>query len=303
MQVGISEPAPAKVNLHLHVTGRRDDGYHLLDSLVVFTKLGDTLSAAAADDLTLAVNGPNAAALGETADEDNLVLRAARALAAAAGIEPRAAITLEKTLPVAAGIGGGSADAAATLRLLSRLWHVTLPAEEMHAIAAGLGADVPACLQSRPLVLGGIGEQLTPLGAPLPSCALLLVNPRVPVSTPAVFAARKGPYSPPAPFADTPHTAAGLAAALRQRQNDLEAPARHLAPVIAEVLTALDTAADCLLARMSGSGATCFGLFATLDQAKAAERNLTANHPDWWCTATGLNSPVRSRPCGARSRR
>ena len=270
---------------------------------MVFTELGDTLSAAPAEQLSLAVDGPNAKALGETADEDNLVLHAARALAAAADIAPRAAITLDKTLPVAAGIGGGSADAAAALRLLSRLWQARLPAEEMHAIAGALGADVPACLASRPLVLGGIGEQLTPLSAPLPPCALLLVNPRVPVSTAAVFAAREGAFSPPAPFAEMPLSAAALAAALGQRRNDLEAPARRLAPVIADVLAALDGATDCLLARMSGSGATCFGLFADLDQAEAAQRDIATARPDWWVAASGLNNPGRSRPCGARRRR
>ncbi len=255
---------------------------------MVFTALGDVLTAVPDDRLSLTVTGPNASALGETADEDNLVLRAAQALATAAGIEPQAAITLEKTLPVAAGIGGGSADAAAALRLLSRLWQVTLPAEERHAIAAGLGADVPACLVSQPLVLGGVGENLTLPDAPLPPCALLLVNPSVPVATPAVFAAREGPYSPPAPFAKMPRTPADLATALGQRRNDLEAPARRLVPVIADVLAALDAAPDCLLARMSGSGATCFGLFADLDQARAAKHSIAAARPEWWCAATAL---------------
>ncbi len=255
---------------------------------MVFTALGDTLRATPADSLSLTVAGPNAAALGETAKADNLVLRAAHALAAAAGIEPCAALTLEKTLPIAAGIGGGSADAAAALRLLSRLWQVRLPGERMHAIAAGLGADVPACLVSQPLVLGGIGESLTPLAGALPPCALLLVNPGVPVSTPAVFAARTGGYSPAAPFAESPRTAADLASALGRRKNDLEAPARQLAPVIGEVLSALEATRDCLLARMSGSGATCFGLYASLDQATAAEKRLAGAQESWWCAATEL---------------
>ncbi len=257
---------------------------------MVFTELGDRLNAVAADYLSLTVAGPYATALNETAAEDNLVLRAARALAEVAGVTPRAAITLEKHLPVAAGIGGGSAGAAAALRLLSRLWQVTLTDDDMHTIAAELGADVPACLRSRAVSLSGVGEQLTPLTAALPRCALLLVNPRVPLSTPAVFAARNNPFSAPAPLTEIPRDVAGLAAALKQRRNDLETPARQLAPVIGEVLAAINATADCLLARISGSGATCFGLFATLEKARAAEHDLSARYPEWWSATPALFS-------------
>jgi 4-diphosphocytidyl-2-C-methyl-D-erythritol kinase len=270
-----SEFAPAKVNLSLHVTGRRSDGYHLLDSLAVFPDIGDTIAAAPADTLSLRIDGPFAPAL--QADADNLVLRAARALAGARGVTAGAALELTKRLPVASGIGGGSADAAAALRVLARLWNVA-PADA--ALAATLGADVPVCQASTPARMRGIGENLSSAPA-MPECGMVLVNPGVPVATPAVFRARAGAFSPeaalPTAWPDFPAMVVGLAAL----GNDLQAPAIGLCPAIAEVLAALQASPGCVLARMSGSGATCFGLYADAPTASAAAAML--QRPGWWC--------------------
>ncbi len=272
-----TETAPAKINLYLHITGRRDDGYHLLDSMVVFAVAGDVVQATEAGALSLAVTGPFGSAL--QAEPDNLVLRAARALAEAAGVSPRGRLTLEKHLPVASGIGGGSADAAATLRLLQRLWRCTLPTEVLQRVALQLGADVPVCLRGQPVRMGGIGEQLRPLPA-LPCCGLLLVNPGVAVATRDIFRARTGAFSTPATLPAGWADAAELAATLRRCSNDLEAPARRLCPVIDDVLAAIAEQPDCLLARMSGSGATCFGLFPDVASARAGAQRLV--RPGWW---------------------
>lgn len=275
------EVARAKVNLFLHVVGRRADGYHLLDSLAVFPDIGDRLQAAPADALSLALSGPFAAGL--TNEADNLVLRAARALAAAAGIVPRARLMLEKNLPVASGIGGGSADAAAALRGLRRLWGLGEGAPD--SVAPGLGADVPVCLASRPARMRGIGERLDP--APrIPECGLVLVNPGAAVSTPDVFRARTGAFSAEADLPAGWPDARAMAAGLARLSNDLEAPAAALCPDVAGVLAALRSRPDCLLARMSGSGATCFGLFA--DPRAAAGAAVALARPGWWCWGGGL---------------
>lgn len=272
----LEETARAKVNLFLHVVGRRADGYHLLDSLAVFPGAADRLSAAPADALTLAVEGPGAAGLG--AGPDNLVLRAARALASAAGVEAGARLVLDKRLPVASGIGGGSADAAAALRLLARLWDARLPTERLRDIAHGLGADVPVCLASRPARMGGVGERLQP--APLlPDCGMALLNPGVAVATPDVFRARGGAFSAMPVLPDAWPDAAAMAADLAGLRNDLEAPALPLCPVITDVLDWLRAQPGCLLARMSGSGATCFGLFADAGAAEAVAARAPA---PWW---------------------
>jgi 4-diphosphocytidyl-2-C-methyl-D-erythritol kinase len=275
----LTEAAPAKVNLFLHVLGRRADGYHELDSLVVFPGAADTLWTERAHHpagLILEVGGPFGAALG--AGPDNLVLRAARLLAEAAGIEPRATIGLGKTLPIASGIGGGSADAAAALRLLKRLWRV--PDElDMPGLAVLLGADVPACFASRPARMSGIGEALG--AAPgLPECGIALVNPGVPVATADVFRARRGPFSDSARLPHAWPDPPAMARDLELLRNDLEAPAIALCPAIAEVLAGLRTARRCLMARMSGSGATCFGLFPDPESAQVAAVSLA--RPGWW---------------------
>jgi len=281
----VSEFAPAKINLYLHLTGRRADGYHLLSSLVVFAEIGDRLTVSPGTGLRLAVEGPFAAAL--PVGEDNLVVRAARRLAAEAGVAPDAEMRLVKRLPVAAGIGGGSADAAAALRALAALWRVAPGAEALARLGLELGADVPVCLRGSPALVSGVGEALAP--APeLPAAWLVLVNPGVGLVTRDVFAARTGPYSPAAPLLDAPRDAVALARALAARHNDLAAPAQSLAPVVGDVLAALEAAPGCLLARVSGSGATCFGLFAAVDPAQAAARRIAAARPDWWCVAAAI---------------
>lgn len=286
--VAVAVAAPAKVNLSLRVLGRRPDGYHLLDSLIVFAGCGDSLEAWPAEGLSLEVVGPFAAALaGEPAGADNLVLRAARLLAGELG-EPRGArLRLTKRLPVAAGLGGGSADAAATLRALLRLWGLSLDPAALRALGAKLGADVPVCLYGRPAYVGGIGETIKPAPA-LPPAWLLLVNPGVPLSTPKVFQAREGAFSAAARWDEAPADLPALAALLAAGGNDLEAPARRLCPAVGEVLAALAEIDGCRLARMSGSGATCFGLFGDAQAARAGARVLSAAHPGWWVEAAPM---------------
>jgi 4-diphosphocytidyl-2-C-methyl-D-erythritol kinase len=276
----LANKAPAKVNLYLHVTGRRPDGYHLLDSLAVFPAIGDVLSARPAETLSLTITGPFGATLA--AEPDNLVLRAARLLNPRGG----AALTLQKNLPVASGIGGGSADAAAALRLLSRHWNLKAP---LHDLAASLGADIPVCLASRPSRMSGIGEILQPAPA-LPPFGIILVNPGVAVSTPAIFRARQGAFSPAAALPKTWPNAAAMAEALAKLTNDLEPPAIALAPVIGDVLATIRALPNCLLARMSGSGATCFAIFETA--ARAAQAATAITQPGWWRWGGGLYEPA-----------
>ncbi len=276
---GVTVTAPAKVNLYLHVTGRRDDGYHLLDSLISFAGVGDTLRVRPADALRLSVSGPFAAAV--PTGPDNLVLRAARMLADIAGIEARADIQLTKRLPVAAGIGGGSADAAAALKALMALWSVSPAAADVRREALSLGADVPVCLAGHPACVAGIGEDIA--DAPrLPPCWMVLVNPGVALSTPAVFKYRDGPFSVAAPLDTPPADADELAQALAQRSNDLTVSALSLAPEVGTVLAELDLLPGALLSRMSGSGATCFALFATHEEAEQGAQRLRQEYPDWW---------------------
>ncbi len=280
----IAVAAPAKVNLYLHVVGRRADGYHLLDSLVAFAGIGDTVEVGPAAGLSLIVDGPTAALLP---DGDNIVETAARLLAAHAGATTGAAIHLTKRLPVAAGIGGGSADAAATLTALARLWSLDLPEHELARIGLELGADVPVCLAGRPTAMAGIGDRLSP--APLlPPAWLALVNPMIGLSTPAVFKARQGCFSEHAPLETAPRDAAHLAELLRLRRNDLTDAAVSLVPEVAGALDLLAGTAGCLLARMSGSGATCFGLYAAEAEARAAAEAASAARPGWWTAAAPL---------------
>ncbi len=280
--------APAKVNLYLHVTGRRDDGYHLLDSLVVFVDIGDRLTVEPAASLSLVVDGPEAGDLVSVGD-DNLVLRAARLLADQAGITAGAELHLDKHLPVAAGIGGGSCDAAAALLALKRLWRISLEDEALYALGARLGADIPACLYGRAVWVGGIGERLESAG-PLPDTGILLVNPRRALPTAAVFNARGGPFGHVGRFAPMPGEASALARALMPCRNDLTEAAIGLVPEIAAVLARLGRLPGSLLARMSGSGATCFALFANRAGAEEARALVAAAEPRWWCAAGGFIS-------------
>lgn len=281
--------APAKINLYLHVTGRRDDGYHQLDSLIAFAGVHDALTFAPADRLELRIDGPCAGPLNT--ERDNLVLDAAHGLAKIAGIEAKAAIGLTKRLPVASGMGGGSADAAATIRGLCRLWNLNPAAGEIKTLALGLGADVPVCLYGKAAFVGGIGTDITPAPA-LPPCSIVLVNGGQGLATPAVFAARDGDFSTPGRFGYPPADAAELAAILATRRNDLSAPALRLMPTIKTVLDAIEATDKVLLARMTGSGATCFGLFAEPGQAAAAALTLGRAHPDWWIKAASLESDI-----------
>jgi 4-diphosphocytidyl-2-C-methyl-D-erythritol kinase len=288
--MGLSRLAPAKINLFLHVTGRRpaqgpQAGYHELESLVVFAQdeaACDRIAVAPADTLSLTLDGPQATTLASVGD-DNLVLRAARQLQAMNG--KQAAITLTKNLPVASGIGGGSADAAAALHALRALWQIELDDDTLGHVAAQLGADVPVCLFGRAAMMTGIGEQIVAQPS-LPPFWLVLVNPGVALATRDVFSALAGQYGPPMPLERRPDSAADLAILLRARRNDLEAPARFLAPEIDPVLAALKAQNGCLLARLSGSGATCFGLFAEKRDAEFALRNLSRAYPKWWVAAT-----------------
>lgn len=272
----ITEPAPAKINLALHVRARRADGYHELETLFAFVAHGDVLTLAPGP-LSLAIAGPFAAGL--SGEGDNLVLRAARAFAAAFALPEAGAFTLDKRLPVAAGIGGGSADAAAALRALARARHIAPDDPHLFEIAAALGSDVPACLFGCAALGTGRGDHLRPIDSPTGMSALL-VNPGVAVSTAAVFDAWDGIDRGPMPDGDA------LTLALAGR-NDLEAPARRLAPVIDDVLSLLGDDSP-ILARMSGSGATCFALYESDSARTAAAARIRAARPGWWCLETTL---------------
>lgn len=285
----ITEFAPAKINLTLHVTGRRADGYHLLDSLVAFADVGDRLLAARAEASSLTLDGPFGARV--PAGPDNLVMKAAGLVTGGRGV----AFALEKRLPPASGVGGGSADAAAAIRAAIRLegddpegLAARLAALDRGAVL-GLGADVPVCLLSRPARMGGIGERLEYL--PFPEAPVLLVNPGVEAPTGAVFAALASPGNPPMPevlpsWADVGELARWLAG----QRNDLEPPARMIVPEIDAVLCALTAQAGALIARMSGSGATCFALFPDLAAARRAGAAISAAHQGWWVAAGRLCS-------------
>jgi len=279
--------AAAKINLYLHITGRRLDGYHCLDSMVAFAAIGDVVTAAPADEISLSIEGPMAGGL-EPAAQDNLVYRAARALAAAAGVDSGAALTLIKHLPVASGLGGGSADAAAALQALRSLWKLSINDHELKRIGLTLGADVPVCLGGRATVMTGIGEKLDDLEA-LPDCHIVLVNPAVAVSTAEVFGGVEiGLENPPPPPDVAYSDVTDFLNMLGRRGNDLEAPAMRVAPVISQVLESLTVDPACRLARMSGSGATCFGLFEDEASAVIGADQILLAHPEWWVTPTRL---------------
>jgi 4-diphosphocytidyl-2-C-methyl-D-erythritol kinase len=284
----VARLAPAKVNLTLRVTGRRaaglpHAGYHELDSLVVFAAVGDRLQFRGGRALSLKIEGRFAAALQD--EPDNLVLRAARLLQEATGTPAGASIVLDKRLPVASGIGGGSADAAAALLGLAELWD--LEGVDLRPLAEKLGADVPVCLASRPCRVAGIGEALTPLPK-LPAATLLLVNPLLPSPTAPVFAARRGNFSQAlAPRPDSFTNAAGLASLVREGGNDLTAAAVGLVPAIGEVLRELARLQP-LACAMSGSGATCFALFAEAAEADMAAERLGRERPQWWSVTAPL---------------
>ncbi|MDP2620349.1 MAG: 4-(cytidine 5'-diphospho)-2-C-methyl-D-erythritol kinase [Hyphomicrobiales bacterium] len=280
----LTERARAKLNLALHVLARRSDGYHRIDTVVVFAEIADGLAARPAPALMLELDGPFASAA--PAGEANLVLRAARMLQAEKRTSGGAHLALTKNLAVEAGIGGGSADAAAALRLLDRMWGCDLGIAGLARIGARLGADVPMCLYSRSLRAGGVGEDIAPL-AGLPRFDLVLVNPGGRLSTADIFAALPdreggGIGEVPRRFKDV----ADLAAFLGSLRNDLQATACARVPEIAAIVRELAARPGCLMARMSGSGPTVFGIFATAADASRAAGEMKARHSDWWVAAT-----------------
>ena len=295
----VSVFAPAKVNLALHVTGQREDGYHLIDSLVTFATVGDRIDVTTGNILSLTVEGPEAD--GVPADMDNLALKAAALMSRGGG----AALTLTKGLPPASGIGGGSADAAAAFRAMlmledageapaDTLWAMPDVIYETHARALlALGADVPMCLMSRPVQARGIGERLSPVS--LPDVPAVLVNPRVQVSTPQVFAALSRRENAPLPERLPEFKGVdSLVGFLGETRNDLEAAATRLVPVIGQVGDALLEQGDCRLVRMSGSGATCFGLFSDAGAANVAAAGIAAQYPGWWVASCTLGDQMHA---------
>lgn len=288
--------APAKINLSLHVVGQRADGYHLLDSLVVFASVGDVLHVQLGNTLSVTTQGPEAA--GVPSDMNNLILKVATLF----NDMPSASFLLEKNLPVASGIGGGSADAAAAFRGLMTHWSDGVIDPKLYdpshtpfaARLLALGADIPVCLQSVPTRMSGVGEVLDPV-PDVPLLYAVLVNPRVGVSTPEVFKALKSKDNAPMPgqipgFAG-PHE---FITWLGEQRNDLQAPACNITPDIATTLSVLEADPGCLLARMSGSGATCFGLYADRDTAEGAAQRIAADQPGWWVTAVTLGSMAQA---------
>ncbi|MDE0780704.1 MAG: 4-(cytidine 5'-diphospho)-2-C-methyl-D-erythritol kinase [Alphaproteobacteria bacterium] len=280
------EPAPAKINLYLNVTGRRDDGYHYLESLVVFTEFGDLIRLAPAPKLSLVRTGPFAAYLPEN-PKDDLCLRAAQELAAVLGRDAGVAISLEKNIPVAAGIGGGSADAAAILRALCRAWQIDPGLSQVLQVASRLGADVPVCLRGCTAMMRGVGDIVSPRETD-PELDLVLVNPNLPLSAAEVFAALSDEEIASCNM-QAPVDANGSSsymATLAKHRNDLTRPARDLCPDVSDVLQALSGLANCQLARMSGSGPTCFGVFDSKEAAEQAAQEILGSHPCWWVCPT-----------------
>jgi 4-diphosphocytidyl-2-C-methyl-D-erythritol kinase len=280
--------APAKLNLYLHITGRRADCYHDLDSLVAFVSVGDDIRLEPATEFAFALEGPQAALLHNEPADGNLVVKAARSLAKLCDKPLDVKITLVKRLPVASGIGGGSSDAAAALRALALHWGLSPDDPRLVAAAAEHGQDVPVCLKIENNYITAEGTIPAPA---LPRVGVVLVNPNKGLPTPAVykeFRAGGDAFSPLARLTETPSDVPALITALKARNNDLYAPALRLMPEIGSIITALEQTDACLLARMSGSGATCFGLYADEDKAKRAAATLRGQYPEWWVEASFL---------------
>ena len=276
--------APAKINLALHVTGQRSDGYHLLDSLVCFTRFGDQLSIERADHDSLEITGPLSAHLrDQTPKGDNLLERALATMRTLHPIPPLKTV-LEKHIPVAAGLGGGSSDAAAMIGLIAKLYPQIAAHADLPQLALGLGADVPMCLKSQPMIARGIGEELSVL-PDFPELQMVLINPRIGVSTPEIFANLANKNNTPLPALPDVLNAASLVQWLHTTRNDLELPAIKTLPLIADIKNMLDHH-GASLARMSGSGASVFGLFETKQQAQLAVEKIAKSKPDWFVIAT-----------------
>lgn len=290
--------APAKINLYLHVVGRREDGYHLLDSLVAFADVGDRIRIDPAPRFSFSIQGPfghrldAAARSPDPAHSTNLVVRAVHALAHAAGRSPDLHVSLTKNLPPGAGLGGGSSDAATVLWALMRLWGLTPEAPFLPALSLALGADVPVCIEARPARMQGIGERLTAVPA-LGECPLVIVWPGIPCPTGAVYRHFSGPFRAETPLPPGLEPAGALIASLRACGNDLTDAARMIVPEIDAVLAALEAQAGCGLSRLCGSGSACFGLFESSCAAEAAAEALTAARPGWWVHAGWLGRVAR----------
>ena len=288
MTASVTLGAPAKLNLYLHVLGRRADGYHDLESLAAFTTLQDTVTVTPADDWHLTLEGEFHGALHAAVDDQsNMVLRAGRLLASHLGRRDGAEIRLRKMLPIAAGLGGGSADGAALLLALCRMWQIDMTLADLAKLALPLGADLPVCLASRGVFMAGIGERIDPAPA-IPPLGIVLVNPGVALATAAVFGRWNGSPAPAARASYRPNDAASLIDVLKTCRNDLTAPAMALVPVIGDVMAAIEATPGLLLARLSGSGPTCFGLFADQAAAQAAAVRIAAGHGSWWVRAGRL---------------
>jgi 4-diphosphocytidyl-2-C-methyl-D-erythritol kinase len=278
--------APAKINLYLHVTAKRNDGYHLIESLVAFVNCGDQISVVPSGELKLTIEGQFSGDLSP--NSDNLAIKAALMLAKFAGIKATGDITLTKNLPVASGIGGGSADAAATLCALIELWNISISTRNLFALAEKLGADVPVCLKGVPSIITGIGDEIIP--APkLPKLWLVLVNPNISVSTANVFSKHQEKFSLTQPFTAKSQSVEKLANVLSNYRNDLTTAAKLVAPIIKEVLEVAEATENQLLTRLSGSGATCFSLFKTKNAADTAVKQLLTKHPLWWIKAASIH--------------
>lgn len=285
----LTAAAPAKLNLYLHIHGKRPDGYHLLESLVVFTDFGDHVAAETHDSLSLSVEGEFAEAPGN--HENNLVLKAARALQQACGVAQGARLTLTKHIPVGAGLGGGSADAAAALKLLTKLWAVIPSHEQLQQIAISLGADVPMCLAAQPLIARGIGDHITLLKEPLPLLHVVLVYPRVHLSTPDVYKRYEHDYVPTSPVLNGTD-AETFIASLDAGRNQLQRAAISLSPEVAEVLLVLEAYPQSGIVRMCGSGSSCFVLCDNAKSAESLAKDIAERYPNWWVRKTHI-APLR----------
>ena len=277
----IHDTARAKINLYLHVTGKRPDGYHLLESMIGFAEIGDGIAIEESDQFALTLEGPFAHALKGTNIKDNLIYKAAHGFAELLNMPPHMHITLTKNLPVAAGLGGGSADAAAVLRALVQYWKLDNP-PDLSSLLTALGADVPVCYHQKSGVVSGIGDVMEkPIT--LPALPILLINPNIPCLTTNIFKALKPPYSggmalSPATF----ETVSSLSQYLKTTRNDLRAPAEAFDPDITGMIEELEAQPLCHFAQMTGSGATCFGLFESTQDTQNAAKALQESHPTWW---------------------
>lgn len=288
----ITLAAPAKLNLYLHITGKRDDGYHLLDSLSApVNGIADRVSISEAAALTLTLQGAFAPLISADAPEKNLVWRAATALASHLGRPPHVSITLEKNIPPGAGLGGGSSDAAATVKALLRLWDAQVDDTDIHRLLTPLGADIPACYADAPMIMRGVGDKLSPAPS-LPPLPIVVIYPGVPSSTPLTYKNFSGPFRPavslPSSFANTAEAIAFIAA----QSNDLASSAMLSVPAIKDVLDALNAQDDIKLSRMTGSGSACFGIFGSDETAQKAAEQISRSAPlSWWVRRGGLFSP------------